>query len=162
MQRGMRYVALGMRADKIVQFMWDAGLTEVPVLDADRRPVGLISLGELIAAGRAAEARGEQDSVLALLDPVPGRPSAIASKRVEDIMVFGIPTIHESLPLANAASRMLGSDRECLVVVDDHGTAVGSLSMPDMMRWLVDQTATNDGALADAEPVTPGIELRKQ
>ena len=30
MQRGMRYVALGMRADKIVQFMWDAGLTDEP------------------------------------------------------------------------------------------------------------------------------------
>src|SRR4051812_2760062 len=126
MQRGMRYVGLGMRADKIVQFMWDAGLTEVPVLDDAKRPVGLISLGDLIASGRAG---ANDSSRLQLRDSAPRLDGDRASKRVEDVMVFGIPTVHESLPLASAAARMLRSDRECLIVVDDQGVAVGSLSM---------------------------------
>jgi CBS domain-containing protein len=159
MQRGMRYVGMGMQADRIVQFMWDAGLTEVPVLDDAKRPVGLISLGDLIASGRAGEATGPDCATLALRDSAP-RPEG-ESKRVEDIMVFGVPTIHESLPLASAAARMLRSDRECLVVVDDHGVAVGSLAMPDVMRWLVEQTSMEDGGRAiRGEAVTPGIVRR--
>jgi len=157
MQRGMRYVGLGMRADKIVQFMWDTGLTEVPVLDDAKRPVGLISLGELIASGQAG---ANDSSTLSLRDSAPWldadhRPS----KRVEDIMVFGVPTVHESLPLASAAARMLRSERECLIVVDDAGVALGSLSMSDVMRWLVEQTS-DDGREARAEMVTPGIVRR--
>lgn len=157
MQRGMRYVGMGMRADKIIQFMWDAGLTEVPVLDDSKRPVGLISLGDLIASGRAGERVDEENSTLALRDSAPWlegthRPS----KRVEDVMVFGIPTVHQSLPLASAAARMLRSERECLVVVDDHGVAVGSLSMSDVMRWLVEQTSEG-GRTIRGEAVTPGV-----
>jgi CBS domain-containing protein len=156
MQRGMRYVGMGMQADRIVQFMWDAGLTEVPVLDDAKRPVGLISLGDLIASGRAGEAAGADCPTLALRDSAPLTRGE--SKRVEDIMVFGVPTIHESLPLASAAARMLRSDRECLVVVDDQGVAVGSLAMPDVMRWLVEQTSREDGGRAiRGEAVTPGI-----
>jgi CBS-domain-containing membrane protein len=145
MQRGMRYVGMRMRADQIVQFMWDAGLTEVPVLDDAKRPVGLISLGELIASGRAGESREDARSMLALRDSTPWlEGSQRESKRVEDIMVFGIPTVHQSLPLSRAAARMLRSERECLVVVDDQGVAVGSLAMADVMRWLVEQTSTEE------------------
>lgn len=149
MRRGMRYVGMGMRADKIVQFMWDAGLTEVPVLDDGKRPVGLISLGELIASGQAG---ANDSSKLSLRDSAPAPwldDDQRESKRVEDIMVFGIPTVHQSQPLATAAARMLRSERECLVVVDDFGVAVGSLSMSDVMRWLVEQTS--------GEMLTPGI-----
>jgi CBS-domain-containing membrane protein len=153
MQRGMRYVGMGMRADKIVQFMWDAGLTEVPVLDDAKRPVGLISLGELIASGQA----GANDSTtLALRDSAPWLDGDQRNKRVEDIMVFGIPTVHQSLPLASAAARMLRSERENLIVVDDQGVAVGSLSMSDVMHWLVEQTS-DDGRAIRGEAVTPGI-----
>jgi CBS domain-containing protein len=157
MQRGMRYVALGMKAEKIVQFMWDAGLTEVPVLDDAKRPVGLISLGELIASGQA----GANDSAsLALRDSAPWlEGDHRGSKRVEDIMVFGVPTVHQSLPLASAAARMLRSERECLIVVDDLGVAVGSLSMSDVMRWLVEQTSDSAREMR-GEMVTPGIVRR--
>jgi len=161
MQRGMRYVGMSMRADKIVQFMWDAGLTEIPVLDDAKRPVGLISLGELIASGRAGERLDDESSTLALRDSAPWMEGALReSKRVEDVMVYGIPTIHESLPLANAAARMLRSERECLVVVDDHGVAVGSLSMSDVMRWLVDQTSGEESRVIRGEMVTPGVDRR--
>jgi len=77
-------------------------------------------------------------------------------KRVEDIMVFGIPTVHQSLSLAGAAARMLRSDREALIVVDDQGVAVGSLSMSDVMRWLVEQTSEEPREVR-GEMVTPGL-----
>jgi CBS domain-containing protein len=153
MQRGMRYVGLGMRADKIVQFMWDAGLTEVPVLDDAKRPVGLISLGELIASGQAS---ANDSATLSLRDSAPWLEGAHPSKRVDDIMVFGIPTVHQSLSLASAAARMLRSDRESLIVVDDQGVAVGSLSMSDVMRWLVEQTSAEPREVR-GEMVTPGL-----
>jgi CBS-domain-containing membrane protein len=150
MKRGMRYVGIDMRADTILQFMWDAGLSELPVLDQAQRPVGLISLGELIAAGKT---RGGEGGVpLALRQSTPDANGPC----VRDIMAFGIATIHESLPLSSAAARMLRSERECLVVVDDHGAAVGSLAMPDIMRWLLEQTGLPDPTLHE-EPVTPGI-----
>jgi CBS domain-containing protein len=158
MQRGMRYVGMGMRADKIIQFMWEAGLTEVPVLDDAKRPVGLISLGELIESGRANERLDEAQSTLALRDSAPWMEGTLRpSKRVEDVMTFGIPTVHQGLSLANAAARMLRSERECLVVVDDQGVAVGSLSMSDVMRWLVEQTS-DGGRTIRGEAVTPGVE----
>jgi CBS domain-containing protein len=161
MQRGMRYVGMAMRADKIVQFMWDAGLTEIPVLDEAKRPVGLISLGELIASGRAGESMEDECSTLALRDSVPWlEGDRRSSKRVEDVMVFGVPTIHESQPLASAAARMVRSERECLIVVDDQGVAVGSLSMSDVMRWLVDQTNGEENRAIRGEMVTPGIDPR--
>jgi CBS domain-containing protein len=154
MQRGMRYVALGMRADRIVQFMWDTGLTEVPVLDDAKRPVGLISLGELIASGQAG---ANVSATLSLRGPTPWRAGDPAgSRQVEDIMSFGIPTVHQTLSLASAAARMVRSDRESLIVVDDQGVAVGSLSMSDVLRWLVDQTGEDDRELR-AEMATPGI-----
>jgi CBS-domain-containing membrane protein len=158
MQRGMRYVGLGMRADKIVQFMWDAGLTEVPVLDEAKRPVGLISLGELIASGQAC---ANDSSELSLRDPAPWLPKDHQpSKRVEDIMVYGAATILQSMSLASAAARMVRSDREYLIVVDDDGVAVGSLSMADVMRWLVEQTSETPREIR-GEMVTPGIARRR-
>jgi CBS domain-containing protein len=153
MQRGMRYVGVGMRADKIVQFMWEAGLTEVPVLDDARRPVGMVSLGELIASGQTS---GTDDSGrLALLEPRPPCRAGEAA-RVEDIMSFGVATIHENLPLGSAAALMLRAACECLVVVDDQGIAVGALAMPDIMRWLVEQTA--DDERHRAQELTPGLD----
>jgi CBS-domain-containing membrane protein len=159
----MRYVGLGMRADRVVQFMWEAGLTELPVLDHARRPVGLVSLGDLLAAEEAAEGGSVRTPVLALLEATrPAAGGAAGSPRIEDIMVFGIATVHESLPLASAAARMLRSERECLVVVDDQGVAIGSLSMPDIMRWLVEQTVTDEAHAIRGEMVTPGIADRER
>jgi hypothetical protein len=51
---------------------------------------------------------------------------------------------------------MLRSDREYLIVVDDLGVAVGSLSMSDVMRWLVEQTSDESREIR-GEMVTPGI-----
>lgn len=140
MQRGMRYAGLKMRADRILQFMWDGGLTELPVLDEARRPVGLVSLIDLLAA-QESDGAEVMTPFHALLEATrPPDNDQEGATTVEEIMVYGIATVHESLPLAGAAARMLRSERETVMVVDDQGAAVGSLSMPDIMRWLVEQT----------------------
>ena len=163
MQTGMQYVGMNMRADRLVQFMWDAGLTEVPVLDDARRPVGLVSMGDLVAAveGDQPATANDNTPIERFLERPLGldRPAG-QQARVRDIMVFGIATVHESLPLANAAARMLRTDRECLMVVDDDGVAVGSLSMRDIMRWLVEQTATDETRSVRGEMVTPALVRR--
>jgi CBS domain-containing protein len=125
----------------------------VAVLDDAKRPVGLISLGELIVSGQAA---ANDSSTLSLRESSPWLGDDHQNKQVEDIMVFGIPTVHQSLSLASAAARMLRSDRESLIVVDDNGVAVGSLSMSDVMRWLVEQTSEEPREIR-GEMVTPGL-----
>lgn len=162
MRRGMRYAGLKMRADTIVQFMWDHGLAELPVLDEARRPVGLVALADLLAAQEAGLDAAVSTPLLALLDATrPPDNDQGGGPSVEDIMVYGVATVHESLPLANAAARMLRSEREDLVVVDDDGAAVGSLSMPDIMRWLVEQTGTDEQRSVRGELVTPGPSVRR-
>ncbi len=87
--------------------MLDFGISAVPVLDDDRHPVGLVSLGDLADDKR---------------DP----------KRTSEAN-----TIAPDASIEVAARLLATKDVHHLVVTDPHGVAVGIISTLDVVRALV-------------------------
>jgi CBS domain-containing protein len=102
------YVCVGVRPRFARQHILDFGVTAVPILDDDYRPVGMLSLRDL-------------------LDPV--RRESGATGPVHAVTVDD--------PLAAAAHKLAEHDLHHLVVVDTEGRAVGMLSSLDILRGLI-------------------------
>jgi CBS domain-containing protein len=83
------------------------GVTGVPVLDDDHRPVGFVSLRDLST---------DEDQVRVSCPAV---------------------TVQDTETVANAARKLAESTHHHLVVVDDRGVAVGMVSAVDLLRELV-------------------------
>jgi CBS-domain-containing membrane protein len=96
---------------KILQF----GVTAVPVLDAEHRPIGVVSLRD--CAG----------------DEEPKMSSPAKSVRA-------------GATIAEGARALADANVHHLVVVDDHGVAVGMVSALDFVRAFVERPARHPAA----------------
>jgi CBS domain-containing protein len=103
-----------MLVDELALFMTEAKIATIPVLDHAQRPLGMVSWADLQG------------------------PCAQPAARVRDIMTFGIATVHHGVSLEGAAARLIDQGRERLIVVDDDGAAVGSLSLEDLRGRLLE------------------------
>jgi CBS-domain-containing membrane protein len=116
MNRKLLYISEGDRLSlargKIIEF----GITAVPVLDEDHRPVGIVSLRDLGNDG--------------------DRVRASSPVRV----VRGGATVEDG------ARALAEYDLHHLVVVDDAGVAIGMVSAVDFVRALVGAPATHPRA----------------
>jgi acetoin utilization protein AcuB len=99
------------------RLMADRRIRHLPVVDAGRRVVGVISRGDL-----ARDPRG------AML--------------VRDLMTPDPETAREGTPLAEAADRMADRRIGCLPVVDESGRLSGLLSETDVLRALASLLST--------------------
>lgn len=111
------------RAEVVLDAILAYGITAVPVLDEERRPLGVVSLRDLVD---------------------PDRRSPISSPAV---------TIPASTTLDDAARALGATSLHHLVVVDDAGRAVGMVSAVDLLRGLVGLPARHPAAFPhwDAE-----------
>ena len=108
MNRELLYLAEGTRAELARKPILDFGITAVPVLDEDGRPVGIVSLRDL-AAG---EGRVE-----------PKTP---------------VLSVTSTTAIQAAARTLAETDYHHLVVVDEKtGRAVGVVSAVDLLRALL-------------------------
>ena len=98
------YVAEGSRPRVALQPMLELGVATVPVLDEGHKPVGVISLRDLV--------EGHED-------PKVSSP---------------VHTVLASAPIEDAARAMVAAHVHHLVVVDGRGVAVGMLSALDLVR----------------------------
>jgi CBS domain-containing protein len=103
------YLREGDRTEIAKKPILDFGITAVPVLDDSHRPVGIVSLRDLV-------------------DP-PGREGAHVREPVVSIAV--------DAPIATAAQVLAETNVHHLVVVDIEGKAVGMISALDVLRALV-------------------------
>lgn len=94
-------------SDDVLDAILAYGITAVPVLDDDRRPIGVTSLRDLLRPERASKIT---------------RPAL---------------TIGPDATLERAATTMDDAGCHHLVVVDEHGRAVGMVSSLDLVRALV-------------------------
>jgi len=73
---------------------------------------------------------------------------------VRDLMQIGVPTCADTTALAEAAQRLLDEKLEALVVLDDHGNAVGLLGRREVVatyvRWGIAPSHTAPLTVADA------------
>jgi CBS domain-containing protein len=108
--------------------MLDRGIRHLPVLDANRRVVGVLSIEDLRAA---------LPYTPALTKPLAPLDRAVALEwRVGDIMSHEPETLGPDATLADAAARMAERRIGCLAIVDETGRLAGLLSETDVL-WAV-------------------------
>jgi CBS domain-containing protein len=109
------YVQDDTRLQLALHPMLELGITAVPVLDANHRPVGVVSLRDIVEKKPARiDARGP---VLAVRD---------------------------TAPIAEAAEQLTHGNVHHLVAVDEEGKAVGMLSSLDVVRALLHERHAQD------------------
>ena len=108
MSHELVYLREGDRPSLVRRPILELGITAVPVLDDDHRPVGVVSLRDLLEGD--ADARRTTQPATAVLD---------------------------TEPIESGARALAESGRHHLVVIDAAGKAVGMVSAIDFVRELV-------------------------
>jgi CBS domain-containing protein len=109
--------------------------TGLPVVDAQERPVGVVTQGDLIIKGGlplrlgllAESEQGEREALMA----------ALAHKQVQEIMTSPAVCVQEDRLLTEAVDIMLTKKHKRLPVVDTGGRLVGILSRLDIFKTVM-------------------------
>jgi len=125
-----------------LELMTDRGVRHLPVVDAERRVVGVLSVNDL----RAALPFSHDLERL-----TPEQRAAAREVAVGELMSHAPETIGSNEPLESAARRLAERHLGCLPVVDAAGRLVGIFSETDALRALV--------ALISARGEVPSSEL---
>jgi CBS-domain-containing membrane protein len=120
------YIREGDRADLALRPILDFGITAVPVIDDEHRPVGTVSIRELV-------------------DP----------RRHGEWVTTPMATISLDVPIAVAARTMAEGDLHQMVVLDAEGRAAGMLSALDVVRGLLGLAAKHPKAIAAFDSAAP-------
>lgn len=125
-------VSPGTRLDRVAELLLSGTFTGVPVVDADRRPVGVISQGDLVYRAEMPVRVG----ILAALDPKERAVvlERLAVKTAKDIMTSPAVSIEGEKLLTEAVNLMLKKGWKRLPVVDASGRVKGILSRLDIFR----------------------------
>ena len=103
------------------------------VLDAERRPVGIVTDRDLVARCIAGRRDPEQTTV-------------------GDVMSKPAARVDEATPIEDALAEMMRAGARRLPVVDDEGRLVGILALDDVLELLVEEGATIGRLLARRGP----------
>lgn len=118
-----------LEATAIVGLMMTHHVGCIPIVDAQRRPIGVITkfdlLEQLDATLRATAAGG----VL---------PADLTAQTADDVMMPIALTLHEAATIAHAAAMMMSEDTHHVLAVSDDGVLVGVVSSKDVVGWLVE------------------------
>lgn len=106
----------------------------VPVVDAGRRVVGIISDGDLIVRGGAQQRISVAERLDAQTLATQLAEIRRAGKVARDVMTAPVITVDEDAPLARAASLMAEHSLKRIPVLDTTGRLVGILSRVDVLR----------------------------
>jgi len=155
MSREVRTVTPETPLTKVVTLLWREGVKAVPVVDLDRRVLGIITGGDLIE-------RGSLDFRLSLQRALSRDFIAAQLHRLEasgdtaaDVMTSNPVTVLASALLVEAAQMMAENHFKRLPVVNERGTLVGVLSRLDVLRHIAAM-----GSLDEDESVKPARQGR--
>lgn len=109
-----------------LEAMLDHGIQHLPVVDAQRRVVGVLSLVDLRAALPI--------EVSLLRPPTPEERQTIRDVQVGEIMSYAPEVVGKETTLEAAAQRMADRRIRCLPVVDEAGQLEGILSETDVLH----------------------------
>jgi len=127
---------------RVAELMVEHAISGLPVVDADRRVVGVVSEADIVAgetAGAGAEAMTAR--ALSLADP-----SAVAIPRTAgEAMTAPAVTITPNQPMMAAAQRIVDRGVNRLAVVDEDGRLVGIVARADIVAAF----ARSDDEIAD-------------
>ncbi len=123
------------RLSEATRLLLSSVFTGLPVVDAQGRPVGVLTQGDLIARGGlplrpgllAESDRERREAIL----------QELAARRVAEAMTAPAITIAAEKPLAEAVEKMLSKGVKRLPVVDEDGRLAGMLSRIDIFRTVM-------------------------
>lgn len=153
------YVTSDSPLAEVVGQLIDRGLKALPVVEGDRRIIGIITDGDLLSRG------GNTLPVrLQLLLPLGERAAQVAAleaqpQRAADLMTHDPVTLPATTPLAQAAAAMANRDLKRMPVADEAGHLVGMVSRYDLLKTVAEglrQRPEQPLRLADGAPVTVG------
>ena len=124
--------------NNVVVLLIDRALRALPVVDADRRVVGIITDGDLLA-------RGGMDLSVELQRALPLelRASGVASladrpHRAADVMTREPVILPATMPLAQAAAVLADRNLKRLPVIDGDGRLAGMVSRSDLLTTVAE------------------------
>lgn len=148
----------------VARLLAERHISGVPVTDADRKILGVVTEGDLIkqVSGRSDESPGFFKSLFA--DPARMAEQYVKShgRTAADVMTPNPMTVTEDTPAGNIAE-MLDKEHIRRVFVTRDGRLVGVVSRADLLRALVSPHPTTTGDISD-EGIYRAImtEMKKQ
>ena len=128
-------VTAGAPLNEVVRLLLSSIFTGLPVVDDRRRPIGVITQGDLIAKGGLPLRLGLlSQSDHNRLESVLNR---LSSRNAAEVMTKPAVTIAEDRPLAESVAVMLSKNLKRLPVVDETGRLAGMLSRLDIFRTVM-------------------------
>jgi CBS domain-containing protein/RNA polymerase-binding transcription factor DksA len=112
-----------------LELMVDHGIRHLPVVDARRRVVGVVTIDDLRSALPFA--------VSHRAPPSPAERELASESPVSEVMTYAPVTLGEESSLEEAASAMAERRIGCLPIVDGDGCLAGLLSETDVLQALV-------------------------
>jgi len=122
------WIEPGASALEALEQMQDRGIRHLPVVDAGRRVVGVLSLDDLRAALPFPVGLREH--------PTPDQRESAREWTVAEVMTHAPQTLVEGADLADAAEQMAERRIGCLPIVDAEGRLAGILSETDLLHAL--------------------------
>lgn len=159
MTRNVAQVMPDTSVAEVVGQLIDRGLKALPVVDADRHILGIITDGDLLSrGGTTLPVRLQQ---LLPLDERAAQVVALAHQpqRAADVMTRDPITLAATTPLAQAAAVMADRNLKRMPVVDETGRLVGMVSRYDLLKTVAEglrQRPEQPLRLADGAPATVG------
>jgi CBS domain-containing protein len=116
----------------------DRALRALPVVDAERHVVGMITDGDLLSRG-GMDLSVELQRALPLPERVAGvAPLAERPQRAADVMTPHPVTLPAATPLAQAAAVLADRNLKRLPVVDGEGQLIGMVSRSDLLKTVAE------------------------
>jgi CBS domain-containing protein len=126
MNKELLAVGRDLPAREALELLRSFGVGATPILDENKKPVGVVSLRDRLETDRC----------------------------VHDVMTRPVVCVSMSSTIEAAAEQMARGDRHHLVVVDGTGAAVGMLSTLDLLRALLDLPARHPAAFPHWDSLT--------
>jgi CBS domain-containing protein len=147
MTKDVLCVDMTMSLETLTALLLENGISGVPVVDEQRRPIGMISKSDLVRQHFDSDMGREMDDFV-IQSPETGfeyelgpgfHAERIAKATVGEVMMPIAFTVPERASLARAAGLMAFEGVHRVPVVDARGRVVGILSSLDVLRWLASE-----------------------
>jgi CBS domain-containing protein len=142
MARRVISVRAGLPVRAVLMVLVEHGISGAPVVDASGRPVGMVSITDLLRE-QYDQIEDEEDELLPFFareavdrHRAGDRPEGPEHLTAEDIMTPSVFFVREEATVGAAATEMARRGVHRLPVVSREGAVVGMISALDVMRWL--------------------------
>jgi CBS domain-containing protein len=152
MTRRVICVRTTLSARGVLMVLVEHGISGAPVVDAAGRPVGMVSITDLLRE-EYDQIEDEEDELLPFFareavdrhraSPGPGAPARLTA---EEIMTPSVFSVREEATVADAAVEMARRGVHRVPVISRDGAVVGMVSALDVMRWMAPGLTSQAGA----------------